>query len=191
MLDVSNYVDYLLVNFYMNNVDWPSNNWRAARRKDLDDRSNPDDGTIYASGASAQRFRFFLWDAEYAMQNVAVNANPVSAAEGAAEPHAKLLDHPSYQNVWKSRVAVHFDTAGGVFSVTNGTHAAVTRWEQEASAFDFTVRCESGRWGDAARTPAYNRADWLLNKNYKSSTWLPQRRTNFRARLVSAGLANP
>ena len=45
-LDAVNYVDYLLVNFYGGNNDWPQRNWFAARRKVPD----------------SQGFVFHMWD---------------------------------------------------------------------------------------------------------------------------------
>jgi CotH kinase protein len=196
MLDLNNYIDYLLVNMFMNNEDWPHNNWRAARRKDLDNRTDPEH-VIYASGANAQRFRFFVWDAEIAMQHSSILADISWVNSGVAQPHGLLLQHPEYQAAWKSRVLQHFDTPGGVFALSaGGAHNTVTRWETEATAFDSAIPCESARWGDGASTsslpvPAYTRADWLVDKNYKSTTWLPNRRANVRSALEIRHLADP
>jgi hypothetical protein len=49
MLDVDNFIDYLLVNIYGATGDWPHNNWRVARPR------RPDG-----------RFQFITWDAEWA-----------------------------------------------------------------------------------------------------------------------------
>ena len=47
MLDMVNYIDYLIVETYGANKDWPNNNWVAARERS-------DNGI----------FRFYIWDAE-------------------------------------------------------------------------------------------------------------------------------
>ena len=50
-LDAVNYADYLMVNFYSGNNDWPQRNWFAARRKVPD----------------SQGFVFHMWDAEWTL----------------------------------------------------------------------------------------------------------------------------
>jgi hypothetical protein len=48
-LDLTNFVDYLLLNVYCGMGDWPPNNWRAGRDR------------------SGGLFRFYVWDGEWAM----------------------------------------------------------------------------------------------------------------------------
>ena len=52
LLDIDNFIDYLLVNVYGGTGDWPHNNWRAARER--------------KPGA---KFRFYVWDAEWSLGN--------------------------------------------------------------------------------------------------------------------------
>jgi len=52
MADVTNMIDYYLLNIYMATWDWPHNNWVAARERS--DRG---------------RYRLYIWDAEGAMYN--------------------------------------------------------------------------------------------------------------------------
>lgn len=49
-VDVDNFINYLLVNIYAGNIDWPNNNWYAARERS-------DQG----------RFGFYAWDADSSM----------------------------------------------------------------------------------------------------------------------------
>ncbi len=48
-LDLTNFVDYLLPLIYVDNDDWPHNNWRAARER-----------------AEGSPYRMYCWDAEWA-----------------------------------------------------------------------------------------------------------------------------
>ena len=48
VLDLDNFIDYLITNVYGGTGDWPHNNWRAARER--------------VAGA---KFRFYAWDAEW------------------------------------------------------------------------------------------------------------------------------
>ena len=50
LLDVPNYIDYMLVNFFVCNADWPGHNWYTARLR----------------GAASTGFKFFPWDTEMA-----------------------------------------------------------------------------------------------------------------------------
>ncbi len=52
MLDIVNYIDYILAESYGGNWDWPNNNWYAARERS-------DNGL----------FRFYVWDAEGSFYN--------------------------------------------------------------------------------------------------------------------------
>lgn len=47
MLDIPHFIDYVLVQLYVGNDDWPNNNWTGARER--------------VAGA---KFRFYVWDAE-------------------------------------------------------------------------------------------------------------------------------
>ena len=53
LMDMNNYVDYMLMNFYIGNTDWPGHNWYMAREED----SSPTD--LDSTG-----FKFFPWDSE-------------------------------------------------------------------------------------------------------------------------------
>jgi CotH kinase protein/Chitobiase/beta-hexosaminidase C-terminal domain/Lamin Tail Domain/PA14 domain len=65
-LDVPNFVDYMLVNLYAGNTDWPSHNWTAARRR--------------VTGAG---YKFFSWDAEWTFSG---NGTDVTGASNGNTP---------------------------------------------------------------------------------------------------------
>ena len=50
-MDIGNFIDYLILEVYAANLDWPHSNWVMARRVDGDGR-----------------FRFYVWDAELSMR---------------------------------------------------------------------------------------------------------------------------
>ena len=52
LADVTNMIDYYLLNIYMATWDWPHNNWVAARER-----------------SDKGRYRLYIWDAEGAMYN--------------------------------------------------------------------------------------------------------------------------
>lgn len=51
LLDVDNYIDYLLVQWYVQNTDWPHRNYYMARRR----------------GPESVGFQFYVWDSEFIM----------------------------------------------------------------------------------------------------------------------------
>ena len=54
-IDIEQFIDYLIVEIYSGNWDWPANNWTAARER-----------------SATGKFRFYVWDAEGAMDSWAV-----------------------------------------------------------------------------------------------------------------------
>ena len=56
LLDMNNFVDYMLMNFYIGNTDWPNHNWYMARPED----SSP-------TKLDSTGFKFFPWDSEMSM----------------------------------------------------------------------------------------------------------------------------
>jgi hypothetical protein len=63
-LDVTMFVDYLVLQIYSSNFDWPGNNW-----------------TVYRERADGSKFRFSVWDAEGIETWVAENHMDVNAFE--------------------------------------------------------------------------------------------------------------
>ena len=57
LLDIDNFIDYMLINHYGGNTDWDHHNWYAIRRRGLD----------------SQGFRFLCWDSELILDNASEN----------------------------------------------------------------------------------------------------------------------
>jgi hypothetical protein len=106
-LDFTNYVDYLLVNIYGANGDWPGNNWRAARER-----------------STNGIWRFYLWDAEFAFgtygQSYTHDSFAAQLAETSEIPsiYQRLRSSPEFRLFWADRVNKHFYN-GGVLTDSN------------------------------------------------------------------------
>jgi hypothetical protein len=107
-LDVVNFIDYLIVNVYGANWDWPHNNWRAAKERS-------------ASGI----FRFYIWDAEGAFGLTGRAANSFDSfsttdsgllTSGAEIPvlYQRLRLSPEFRLMWADRVQKHFFNNGAM-----------------------------------------------------------------------------
>lgn len=105
-LDLTNFVDYLCPLIYVNNDDWPHNNWRAARDK-----------------AANGPFRFYVWDAEWAFgqssswntiaNQLSTTAPPWGTSEIATMFNA-LKQSPEFQLTFADRVHKHFYNGGAL-----------------------------------------------------------------------------
>jgi len=103
-LDVTNFVDYLLVNVYAAMGDWPHNNWRAAREK-----------------SPGGRFRYYLWDGEWAFGfssgfPVSRNtlANELNGTTDVANFYRKLVSNAEFRLLWADRFHKHFYHGGAL-----------------------------------------------------------------------------
>ena len=102
LLDVENMIDYLIVNYYGDNSDWPHKNYYVGRE------NSPD----------STGFKFFMWDAEWSLF-LRSNVNSVSKindGQGVGRPGQDLRESLEYRMLFADRVQKHFFN-GGVFYV--------------------------------------------------------------------------
>ncbi|MDF1859069.1 MAG: lamin tail domain-containing protein [Verrucomicrobiales bacterium] len=98
MLDVDNFIDYLLVNTYGATRDWPQNNWVAARER-----------------SDTGLYRFYVWDAEmsYGFGNRAtsydtIQADLINKNNDIPRIFKYLRVSPEFRLRWADRVQKHF-----------------------------------------------------------------------------------
>src|SRR5690606_38728548 len=136
--DVNNYIDYLLINFYMGNVDWPHRNWWAIRERTPDSTG----------------FKFATWDAETTMGlgfgSAAVTVNRLGVSDGAAEPYARLKSSLEFRVAFADRVHRAFFNDGPLSSAHS-----VDRYQAIANEIAEAIVAESARWGDMHRSVPY------------------------------------
>ena len=113
-VDVDNLIDYMLVEGYIGNGDWPGNNWIVAKRR-VDDAGNPWTG---------QGFVFFLWDCEmsfgipgegpWATREINVNKidNGTTTAGNPADISTILSTNLEYRMLFADRCTGRCLTAG-------------------------------------------------------------------------------
>jgi CotH kinase protein/Lamin Tail Domain/Chitobiase/beta-hexosaminidase C-terminal domain len=181
LLDLVSYVDYIIVNAWGGNWDWPRNNYWAARDR------NP----LTTSG-----FHFFNWDGENTLGNNR-SRSPVdkdvfdpstqpgiqfgqdgsqSPLDNAGRPHSLLKTNPEYRQLFADRVFKLFFNDGVLTS-----DSVTARYQAAAATIEQAMIGESARWGDmqAHRSPAPNRAltpaDWIAERDWILGTYLPQR----------------
>lgn len=147
LLDMDNYIDYMLLNYYIGNKDWNKNNWTMVRNRVSNEAG----------------FRFLCWDAETTMTGV--NENIVNAETDGGNP-ADFIRHltrnADFKVLLADRIQKHMIATGGALTPTE----ASDRYIELANEIDLPIIAESARWGDT------NVGDILYTKN---EHWLPRK----------------
>jgi hypothetical protein len=158
LMDVHNYIDYLIVNYWGGNWDWPWNNYWLAR-----------DRTAASTG-----FKFYCWDTEDIMLsprsplNMNKVANPDTRDVG--EFHGYLRQNPEYRLEFADRIHRLFFDEGPL------TASQLTvRYAGLAATVEKAIIAESARWGDQHYQPPQTQADWLAMRDRLLQDYLPKR----------------
>lgn len=173
-LDGPNYMDYMLVNIWGGNWDWPNKNFWFGRQR----------------GGLVGGFKFYLWDFENTMGNNRDRSplNMVAPRAGitgswVAEPHDRLRQFSEYRLEFADRVQRHCFGDGAL------TPAALSaRYRALADRLEPAVIAETARWGDDHFSPPQDLSDWQRERDWILGAYLPQRTAIVLAQLRSAGL---
>jgi len=188
-LDVLDFADYMLVNLWAGNTDWPHHNWYAGRRR-----------------VDGGQFRFFSWDAEHVLKSVSDNRVNDSDANSPGEIFDRLRDNAEFRLLFADRANLAF-ASGGPLHVDAASpdwnparpdrNIAAKLYMRRVAEIDHAMVLESARWGDVRREPPYTREetfldelDWLLTQYFPARTGvvLGQLRTNDLYPSVAAPL---
>ena len=190
-LDLTHFIDYLIVNNFFANYDWPIRNWRAIRKR-----------------VPEARFRFFTWDAEWTLPHyrpVWTNAGNyqkgLATGNGNKTPgrlFQKLRDNAEFRLRFGDRLHRHFYNDGTFYvdpdrpdwepghAERNRPAARYYKW---ASRIDKAIIAESARWGAVRRTPAFTRdEEWVKERDRILGDWLPRRAAQFLVQCRDEGL---
>jgi len=158
-LDVPDFIDYMITNFYYGNTDWSHQNWYASRN------------VFDPEG----RWRYHSWDAEKGMQGLSDNVTGKDDSYGSpAYLHQRLRSNAEYRMLFADHVHRHFFN-DGVLTVGN----AAALYRHRLDVVDRAVVGESARWGDNRIEQGgirYNRDQhWIAQRNWLLNTYFPQR----------------
>ncbi len=168
LLDMHNYIDYMLLNFYLGNSDWPSHNFYAAR-------PNGPDSTGYKS---------FSWDAEWSVGlNSDLYKNQLGVNVMIARPYYYLVAVPEFRMMFADHVQRHMFNGGALTP-----EASIARYAELARTIELAVIAESARWGDVNQTTPDTPAMWTAQRDWTLTTYLPQRTAVVLQQLRDAGL---
>jgi hypothetical protein len=166
-LDMTQYIDYLLLNYYAGNHDWGENkNWYAIGRRE-----------------PAGLFQYFVWDGEYVLQKL--NDDIVNSPfEVPFRLPQALRENAEFRQAFAARVEKHFFGEGALTP-----KAAAARWMKRASELDLAIIAESARWGGFRRDPPYTRdREWLAEQRRLLQDYFPRRTDIVLGQFRAAGL---
>ncbi|MCL1921485.1 MAG: CotH kinase family protein [Kiritimatiellaeota bacterium] len=173
-LNVEHLIDYMILNFYAGNDDWPHHNWSGVRRRE--------------TGAG---FLFYVWDAERTLEGVNVNRVSATHTSGPAYLHTALCANPEYRLRFADRIHRHLYNDGALTAANTAATFATL-----AATIEPAVYGESARWGAYRNALApYGTNHWTAERSRLLTTYFPQRTavmTNqFRAANLYPTLAAP
>jgi hypothetical protein len=131
LLDVPEFIDYMLLHFFVGHQDLQENkNWYAIRR-----RGSDPEGT----------FQYVPWDGETLLLDEDVNR--VSDPQVPSGLHTKLVQNAEYRLAFADAVFKHMLSPGGALTPPMN----IARWKKWQAIVDNPIVAESVRWGDYRR----------------------------------------
>ena len=174
-LDMPQFIDYMLLHFYIAHEDWFRNkNWYTIRPKD-----------------GSRGFLYIPWDGENVLIDPA--ANRVTQTDLPSDLHPKLVRNAQYRLDFADRVHRHFFNGGALTPTEN-----IARWQKRAREIELPIIAESARWGDYRRdvhpyqSPPYElytrEAQYRAEQNRLQISYFPSRTATVLNQLRNAGL---
>jgi hypothetical protein len=143
LVDIPNFIDYMILNQFGGNQDWPQNNWFASRRR-----------------ADGEKWQFHSWDAEFFFIRLTDDRIVSIPSEGPGRIFTALRSSPEFRLQFADRIHKHLFN-GGVLT----PEANIARLNGLVAPIDRAVVGESARWGDAwmnqVSPPRTRDDDWL------------------------------
>ncbi|MCA9215829.1 MAG: CotH kinase family protein [Planctomycetales bacterium] len=171
-LDVNNYINYVVLNSYVQNTDWPAHNFYMYRRR----------------GPTSDGFKFVVWDAEFSLSNSFSTSDPrvSDLMGGPATILPPLLTSESFRLQFADRVHQMVSPGGALYVNPNAS-----KWDPEspennvpasvyaeiAESVNRAIVAESARWAnDRQVDPPFTRDEvWLVEVNKNLTEFFPSR----------------
>ncbi|NQU19807.1 MAG: lamin tail domain-containing protein, partial [Candidatus Nealsonbacteria bacterium] len=182
-LDVVAFADYLIMNIYSGNMDWPGKNYYAVRKRE------PEAG-----------FQFVAWDSEASFWKTWGGSPPAASAavwneldypyfnttsHGAGYLYNRLKNNAEFRMLLADRLHRHLDNDG----ILTPTRAADMYQQQLDKVWKGLVP-ESARWGDAWRSsqPYTRDTELAANVDWLFDNFFPVRSDNVLGYFRSDGM---
>ena len=107
LLDVDNFIDFMILNQYAGNTDWDYHNWYALRNR-----------------KSSEGFRFAVWDSEAIFQGINDNILDLNNKGKPSGLFQKLIKNPAFRKRFSDRVH-ELSSPGGLLTRSAGTACTI------------------------------------------------------------------
>lgn len=138
-VDVDNLIDYMIVNHWADNTDWPQHNWYVVRSR--------------TGGAN---FQFIVWDAEHVLGSVTENVTTVNAAGGPAQIYNALRGNAEFRLRFADHLQKHLSIGGVLYTdpanpIPDPAHpernVPATLYLKRINEIYTAIADDSARWG--------------------------------------------
>lgn len=157
-LDADHYADYMIINFWGGNWDWPNKNFWFGRLN-----------TPESTG-----FKHYTWDFENTMGNnrsrSPLNMKAPRNTQWVGGPYASLKELLWFQVKWADRTQRLF-FKGGLLS----PDSTIERYSRMAAEIEPAMYAETARWGDDNQSRPHTIDEWRDERDWMLETYLPQR----------------
>lgn len=130
LLDVDNFIDYMLINLYGGNTDWDHHNWYAYRNRTAADRG----------------FRFICWDSENVLVSLSENLTNKNNRGCPTGFLNRLMKEPLFAHRFHAAAQRHLFHGGALTP-----EAALRVWDSLYNSISTALYDEAARWGDYRR----------------------------------------
>ena len=175
LLDVDNFIDYMLINQYSGNEDWDNHNWTAIRNRKR----------------AVKGFQFLVWDAECIFRNDNFNALNIYYNGCTTHIFSCLMQNAIFRHRYVDRIYKHLVDEGGLLT----EEPVVELWDSLYNDISLALYAESARWGDYRRDvhPYYSKGELYTPETYEKTRnkflteYFPKRTSIFLQQLIDKG----
>lgn len=175
-IDITNFIDYMIINYFTGMEDWGAKNWYAA-----------------CSNSDTARFHFFCWDSERSLEELNHSNIGLTFENSPITIFNKIKNVDEFALLFADRVYKHLYNDGVLTAEKNQK-----RWNVLSDKVREALIAESARWGNYRRdvhkfksSPylLYTVDDHWITENVRIySSYFPQRNNIFINQLISANL---
>ena len=128
LLDIDNFIDFMLINQYGGNTDWDHHNWFAFCNRETNDKG----------------FRFICWDSELIMGDPMENNLGINNKGAPTSILNKLVKNPNFLHRYMDRACRHLVMHDGWLT----PNKVLEVWDSIYHIIDLPLYDEAARWGD-------------------------------------------
>ena len=170
LFDKTDYIDYVILNYWGGNWDWPEKNFWYGHKRTSDSTG----------------FKFYPWDIEGIVDDAESSLNMVvprmGDTSGVGPPHHYLKTFSEYKLDFADRVQKFFFNDGLL------TPKVLTnRFRQLSDQADGAILGESARWGNG-NLSVQSQSAWRKERDYILGTYLQRRTAIVLNQFTKAGL---